>query len=73
VVKSGKGARGTAAAAATAAAEAVAEQQRRAANGTVPSTNNGRKRKALKTKANVKIERKKANLWNQYTYLRPMQ
>jgi len=73
VVKSGRGARSTTAAAAataTTATEAVAEQQRRA-NGTVPSTNNGRKRKALKTKANVKIERKKANLWNQYTYLRP--
>jgi len=31
------------------------------------------KRKALKTKANVKIERKKAKLWNGNTYLRPMQ
>ena len=31
------------------------------------------KRKALKTKANVKIERKKAKLWNGNAYLRPMQ
>jgi len=48
-VKSGRGGRGTTA---TAAAEAVAEQQRRA-NGTVPSTNNGRKRKALKKRKSM--------------------
>jgi len=49
-VKSGRGARGTTAAATAAATEAVAKQQWRA-NGIVSSTNNGRKREALKNES----------------------